>query len=68
MGTRFGMAELQKPGAWKVVLTAFELCRPQKTCLKPYPRLFSTRLTETRYRDGVHMSTLLRRTKLQRGC
>ena len=58
MGARFGMAELQDPGAWKFRLTAFELCRPQKICLKPYPRLSSMLWTETHCRDGAHMSTL----------
>lgn len=54
--------------AWRALLTALELGRSQKICSKPYPRLYLTRWTETRCRDGVHMSTSLRRTKLRRGC
>ena len=56
-----------KSDSWKALLIALELCRSQKICLKPYPRLSSTRSTETHCRDGVPMSTLLRRTKLRRG-
>ena len=56
-----------KSDAWKALLTELELCRSQKICLKPYPRLSSTRSTEMHCLDGVLMSTLLKRTKSLRG-
>ena len=56
-----------KSDAWKALLIELELCRSQKICLKLYPRLSSTRSTEMHCRDGVLMSTLLKRTKSRRG-